>query len=90
MRRIALVGVNALGESVKYGNEVVKFTDAKNYFSVTVNIDDNGIYAACQVVTPKDTYILLKHSTQNSYHGVCNGRRVHVSLKKIVGEIRYW
>lgn len=35
-------------------------------------------------------YKLNKHPTMNIYTGACKGHSVHVSLKKIVGELRYW
>ena len=43
-----------------------------------------------KLTTDKGEYRLPKHETQNYYHGVCNGTKVQVSLKKVVGELRAW
>lgn len=84
MKSITLVGVNTLGEQVKLAKDVVSFTDAKNYFKVTLNV------SSVTVTTPKGVYQLEKHPTLNIYQGKCAGVKTHVSLKKVVGEIRYW
>ena len=54
----------------------------------TNNDDVKGVW----VITPKQPggYPLDKHPTQNYYYGVCNGIKVQISLKKIVGELRAW
>ena len=33
---------------------------------------------------------LKRHLTQNYYHGTLNGVKVQVSLKKLVGTVRWW
>lgn len=35
-------------------------------------------------------YDLYKHPSQNYYKGECNGHKVHVSLKALVGKLIYW
>lgn len=84
MKSITLVGVNTLGEPVKLAKEVVSFTDAKNYFKVTLDV------SSVTITTPKGVYTLEKHPTMNIYQGKCGDTKTHVSLKKIVGELRYW
>ena len=42
------------------------------------------------ISTPKGSYNLSKYPTLNIFTGVCNGTKVHVSLKKVVGELRTW
>ena len=84
MKRIAIVGVNSLNEPVKLSKDVRSFTDAKQYFKVTLNAD------SITITTPKGVYNLSKHPTLNIYNGVCSGHKVNVSIKKIAGEIRFW
>lgn len=84
MKAIVLNAVNAIGEPVKLAKDAVSFTDARNYFRVVIN------ESSVTVTTPKGVYKLEKHPTLNIYMGVCAGVKTHVSLKKIVGEIRYW
>jgi hypothetical protein len=84
MRRIALVGVNAIGEKQRTSAAVAKFADELDRMSITVH--NNSL----KMITLKGTHYLKKHSTENYFQGKCNGRVVHISLKKIVGEVRYW
>ena len=80
-----LQGVNSLGEPVQLGSEVVKFVDEKRNFTV------NRIGTLqVEVITKQGVYHLKKHATQNTYMGVCGKTKVHVSLKQVVGTIRYW
>ena len=84
MRKIALAGVNALNEVQKLGKNVIKFTDEKNYFGITVHQND------LKMITPHGVYYLKKSATQNIFAGPCKGRRVEVTIRKIVGEVRFW
>lgn len=83
MKRVPLLGINALGNTAKFGHEVDQFTDANKYFSIRP-------YLPVTLVTPKGSYPLTKHGSLNIYSGICNGHKVHVSLKKVVGEVRFW
>ena len=84
MRKIALTGVNALNEVQKLGKNVIKFTDEKNYFGITVHQN------TLKMITPQDVYYLKRHASENYFHGICRGRRVQVTIRKIVGEVRFW
>ena len=69
-------------------SDVTYFTDPKKKLGVyKVN---NKLTPCISLHTAKGNYELEKHPTLNYYHGVCNGVKVQVSLKKIVGELRYW
>ena len=85
MKRLSLSGVNSLNEQVKLNKHVVKFITDDNYMSITMLN-----FLNLELVTPKGTYNLQRNPKLNIYQGNCNGHKVHVSLKKIVGEIRYW
>lgn len=85
MKRFALKGVDALQKPVRLGKEVVSFINDTEYFSITKL---SG--SALKMVTPKGVYTLKKHTNQNYFHGVCKDRKVQVSLKATVGELRYW
>ena len=52
-------------------------------------VEDNRPVSV-NVTTERGSYELLKHPTLNIYVGECMGYKVHVSLKKEVGELRYW
>jgi hypothetical protein len=85
MKRIDLRGVDALGNVVPVKSAVVEYTDFDRYFSV------RGVTGlSLTLVTPKGSYQLNKHRTMGIYLGVCGGHKVHVSIKKTIGEIRYW
>lgn len=43
-----------------------------------------------KLVTKKGQYLLPKHPSQNYWHGVCNGTKVHVILSPIVGKVIFW
>ncbi len=93
MKRIKLIAVDSTGTPVKSHNcgSAVKFVDANDYFSITkVNDKLRVITPQLQIITPKDTYYLTKHASLDIYQGILKGHKVHVSLKKIVGELRYW
>lgn len=85
MTKVKLVGVNALGETVKLGKEVHHFGDAKNCFGVYI-IDASTV----KLCTAKGSYLLKKHATLNIYMGILNNRKTHVILKQVVGELIYW
>lgn len=40
--------------------------------------------------TAKGSYILHKHPVHNLYMGECNGVKVHVTLKVLVGKVIFW
>ena len=84
MKRFALTGVTALNQPARVSAEVTKFTGHNDYFTVI----NKGL--AIQLSTPKGSYLLKKHTNQNYYHGTCGGHKVHVILKKIVGEVLFW
>ena len=84
MRSITLVGVNALGEPVKLSKDMSHFVGHDDYFRVDPSA------AVIKLTTPQAVYYLKKHPSQNIFTGVCKGKKVHVSLKKVVGELRFW
>lgn len=55
-------------------------------FEILLHEDDSAI----TLITKRDRYELPKHPTLNIYCGECNGTKVHVSLKKLVGKLIYW
>ena len=84
-KRISLVGLDVTGKHVSTGKDVVRFGDINDTIVICNHTDK-----FCELYTRKDIYKLIKHLKLNIYTGTCNGHRVHVSLKKIVGELRYW
>lgn len=85
MKRYDLAGITATNKPARIAADVVGFVNHSDYFNVHAVSKDS-----LQLSTPKGSYTLLKHATLNIYQGTCNGRKVHVSLKKIVGELRFW
>lgn len=75
---------NKLAKPHQYNN-VTHFMNAKKSMKVE-RIDGDRV----KVSTNKDFYILDRHEKLNIYMGEANGHKVHVSLKKLVGELRYW
>lgn len=45
---------------------------------------------AVKLRTKKGSYMLKKHDQLNIYTGECNGIKVHVVLKKMVGTVIFW
>jgi len=86
MKRFPLIGVDATNQPVKYAKEVSSFTDHYEYFKVLLNHDGSFV----TLITPKSSYTLHKHDQLNIFTGICGSHKVHVSLKKIVGELRFW
>jgi len=86
MKSFPLIGVDTMNQPVKFAKEVVSFTGNHDYFKVIPSQDETTL----TLITPKNTYTLHKHATLNIYGGVCANRKVHISLKKIVGELRFW
>lgn len=44
-----------------------------------------------KLISSKLEMLLVKHPSQNYYHGTSpTGTKVQVTLKKIVGELRFW
>jgi hypothetical protein len=80
-----LVGTTHEDKPARIGSEVAYFFNSQR--QVLVFHSDDG---RLQVVTRKGRYFLQKHASQNIYLGKCGGHKVHVSLKKVVGEMRYW
>ena len=87
MKRFSLAGVNQSGEPVKLGKEVSEFVGHGNYFAVVPSKIDPTLV---MLNTPKGSYTLKKHTTKNEFHGQCRGRKTHIALQQIVGEIRFW
>jgi len=85
MKSIKLVGVNVLDSEVKLSKDVHCFTDIKRRISVA-KLDKETI----QLTTAKGVYELYKHPSLNIYQGKCGNHKVHVTLRKIVGEVRFW
>jgi hypothetical protein len=59
---------------------------SESYFRVIPCLD--GINYNLQ--TPKGTYVLTRNKAQNIHQANINGIKIQVSIKKIVGELRYW
>lgn len=88
-RSFPLVGVDVLGNEVKLSKDVVAFTGHNDHFRVTRTDDERFI----RLVTPNGTYPLQKHKFLNIYQGTWgedNKRKMHIILKKVVGELIIW
>jgi len=86
MEKYTLVGKTALDQTARINAEVVKFTGHNDYFHVTLSEDGKSV----TVITGKGCYYIRKHPTLNVFTGYCNGVRTEITLKKIVGELRFW
>jgi len=85
MKQFKLQGVNALGEAVKLSADVLHFVDPEGNFEVSHDAPET-----IRLVTTKGSYILKHHPSLNVFMGELNGHKVHVSLKKVVGQLTYW
>jgi len=65
--------------------EADRFEALDGSFTVSTDLGDKVI-----VIGKKGSYPLHKHKSQNIYSGTCNGFKVHVTLKKMVGTLRTW
>jgi hypothetical protein len=86
---VKLVGVNVIGNPAKVSKDVAGFVSEDGHFEVRLTMYANTI----KLITPTNTYALVKHPTQNYFRGLwgkTGKRKIQVSLKKIVGEVRYW
>ena len=48
--------------------------------------DDKNV----SLITDKGEYNLIKNVSQNYFCGECNGHKVHVILRPMVGEVIFW
>lgn len=85
MKQFKLQGVNMLGEVVKLSADVAHFQDPEGNFEIS--LDTPG---TIKLVTTKGSYILKRHTSLNVFMGECNGHKVLVTLKKVVGLLTYW
>ena len=95
--KIALHGV--VCDPTSLGMIPAKTSDASrvDYFiddkeRLVLDIGDDG---KRYLKTDKGYYTFIKHPTQNYWvpednNGTCGGLKVQISLKQIVGELRYW
>jgi len=92
LHRVKLVGVTADGSVAKYGSDVVAFKgriqkpDLPKWEVFVKKLSADKV----QVNTPKGAYTLPLSRAGNFFQGVCNDVKVHISLKKVVGELRAW
>lgn len=86
MKRIELKALDSSGRQVTSNNweERVCLACPEKQINISKRGDTWVLY------TPKDTYELTKHPSQNYYHAICAGHKVQVTIKKMVGELRYW
>jgi hypothetical protein len=56
---------------------------------ITVCLQEDGMVRLSTERNPEG-YILQKHATINMWKGECSGKKVHVMLKKITGQIIGW
>jgi hypothetical protein len=89
-KRIKLFGTLEDGTIAKthQAKEVVMFVSRDRKYKVSYAVSHNK--NILDFVTPIGTYMLGKHYMHNYYWGDCKGVKVHVTLKKITGELRYW
>lgn len=63
----------------------------KSYFKVSGYKDAEGNYEVLFVETPKGRYEMTFNEGAGIWqHETASGVKFHVSLKKVVGELRYW
>jgi len=84
MNRRKVVGYKKDGSPARIQSEVAYFSDEKGYFKIT------NTRKGIRLVTPKGVYLFKKHQSLNIHQATCGGHKTHISLKKIVGEIRWW
>ncbi len=92
LHRVPLVAVDACGLPVRSDNcsdrvmfiarPPSKLTNLVPYF-----VGDTEFW---KLVTNTGEYVLRKHIANNYWFGTCAGIKVQVSLKRMVGELRYW
>lgn len=89
-KRVQLIGVLESGTAAKthQADDVVRYESADGKIKIrhATPDDKNTLF----LETLKGTYVLKKHEVHNNYLGICGGIKVHVSLKRIIGELRYW
>lgn len=64
----------------------INFSNKAKFVTVTEFEDDSAV----ELHTKHDVYIVPKHPSLNAYIGVCNGYKVRITLKKMVGTLSYW
>jgi len=64
--------------------DVEYFRSENNLVSIRQSLD--GLI----VITPNGQFEMEKHPSQNYYHAVNAGYKIQCTLKKVVGEMRYW
>lgn len=90
MRTYKLTAVNAMNEAVKLAKDCVALTGHADYFRVVRESPEQ-----LKLITGKGTYLLTKHTALNLYQGIWKDssnrpRKMHITLKKIVGELHIW
>jgi hypothetical protein len=88
---VKLIAHSANGEpltpqSCSYENPYFHSQDG----AITVTYCDGGVRLISHVGEVANTYVLEKHPSLNIYVGECNGIKVHVALKQMVGKVIYW
>ena len=79
-----LIGYRANHTPTLLGKEVFCFATLDKKMVVSRRDED------LVLVTKKGRYTLKKHASLNLYQGQCDGIKVHVSLKKIIGKLVAW
>lgn len=69
-------------------DEVVMFVSRDINYKITYPVSHTK--NVLQLETAHETCMLAKLYKDNYYWGECNGNKVHVTLKKIKGELRRW
>ena len=94
-KELKLVGIceNGLVAKTHEAGDVVAFVDAQpdveypgRSSKIKVILTEDHV----EITTSKGVYKLPKHPSQNIYIGKCGAAKVHVSLKKVVGTVRWW
>jgi len=83
---IKLVAVDGNNKPVTRSNCQYEIAFVADGYRVFSNYTDQTV----TLITPKDTYSVPKHPTLNMYADTLNGIKVHITLKKLVGQIIYW
>ncbi len=86
MNKIKLVAMDKNDVPVTAHNwkDRIKFVGSK------MNISIHPHKEGWTLKTVKGKYLLVKHPTINYFNGVANGHKIHLSVKKMVAELRWW
>ncbi len=92
LHKVALVAIDTNGLPVRSDNcdDAVMFVSRSPDKLINVIAFWVNQKKCYRMVTNKGEFLLDEHSTNNYWFATCSGIKVQVSLKKMIGELRYW